>query len=83
MKAFALPLLIVLASSGTAFAAKTNNQVDNRQDDNQTSENTTRSIYKDDSRPAHTPSLEAVESKSKSLQERERERKGLPRYWNG
>ena len=83
MRTFTLPLLIALASAGSAYADQTPNQTDNRVDNYQTSKADTQSIYKDDSIPAQDPSLNSVKNETKSLKERERERKGLPRYWNG
>ena len=83
MKNIALPLLFVLATAGQAFADQKLNQAENKLDSYQSNENVTQSIHEDDSERTREASVKEIKNNSKSLKERERERKGLPRYWNG
>ncbi|MCQ4316263.1 hypothetical protein [Stutzerimonas zhaodongensis] len=83
MRTYALPFLIALVSSGSAFASQPADPSDNQVSNLQTSEDIYQIIQEDNSKRAPEKTANAVEGDSKSLQERERERKGLPRYWNG
>lgn len=83
MKTFTLPLLVAIAFTGYAFAEQTPHQPDNQINSYQPNKTVTQSSDEDDSETAQGASQNSAETENKSLKERERERKGLPRYWNG
>ncbi len=83
MKTFTLPLLVAIAFTGPAFAEQTSRHPDNQINSYQPSKTVTQSSDENESESTQGASRNSAETEKKSLKERERERKGLPRYWNG
>ena len=83
MKTFTLPLLVAIAITGYAFAEQTPHQPANQINSHQPNKTVTQSSDKDNSESTQGASQDSAETENKSLNERERERKGLPRYWHG
>lgn len=83
MKTFTLPLLVAIAFTGYAVAEQTPHQPANQLNSHQPNKTVTQSSDKDNSESTQGASQDSAETENKSLNERERERKGLPRYWNG
>lgn len=82
MKSNALTLLILLGVTGSVFANQAIDQTTNHSRATEPRNITASNAGNFQPSNEQSSAKDSHASKAKSLKERERERKGLPRYWN-